>query len=121
MSIFRASFILLFSCIAIAFASCEAAKKDVSATFDANAATVAHVFADFQAEDDHFFTHFAEDDDSPSEWTGNIVVGRQQWGGPQYDVRNGGGLVTWSTSGTGIYSLDDSLDGSEVHGYTNER
>ena len=57
-------------------------------------------------------------DESPSEWTGNIVVGRQQWGGPQYDVQNGGGLVSWSTSGTGIYSLDDSLDGSEVHGYT---
>ena len=61
MSIFRASFILLFSCIAIAFASCDTAKTDVSATFDANVATVAHVFADFQAEDDHFFTHFAED------------------------------------------------------------
>jgi hypothetical protein len=48
----------------LTFSGCNApteTNSDVSAVFDANAATIAHAFADFQAEDEHFFTHFAED------------------------------------------------------------
>jgi hypothetical protein len=57
--------------------------------------------------------------DSPSAWTGNIVVGMQQWGGPQFDVQNDNELISWSLSGTGLYSLDDSgsSGGSMQHGY----
>ena len=40
---------------------CQAPDTNVSPIFEANAATVAQVFADFQAESDDFFTHFAED------------------------------------------------------------
>jgi hypothetical protein len=119
MSTFRASFILLFSCIAIAFASCDAAKKDVSATFDANAATVAHVFADFQAEDDHFFAHFAED----AYWAGTSLNApdsialadvapkyRELWGKYDYTLTEEANFLP------GVNPVSKETDGS-VRGY----
>lgn len=41
--------------------SCDAPAPQGAAHFEANAATIAQVFADFEAESDQFFTHFAPD------------------------------------------------------------
>ena len=46
---------------AVLFFACNPPASDASATFEANAATIAQVFADFEAESDDFFTHFNED------------------------------------------------------------
>ena len=64
MNLFQTTFGLLVAATALTFSGCNApaeTKADVSATFDANAATVLHLFSDFESEDEHFFTHFAED------------------------------------------------------------
>ena len=96
-----------------------AAKKDVSATFDANAATVAHVFADFQAEDDHFFTHFAED----AYWAGTSLNApdsialadvapkyRELWGKYDYTLTEEANFLP------GVNPVSKETDGS-VRGY----
>lgn len=41
--------------------SCQSSDDAATKTFNANAATIAETFAEFEAEDDHFFTHFADD------------------------------------------------------------
>ena len=56
---------LAFSFAAIAaaaalFFSCNPPATDATATFEANAANIAQVLADFEAESDEFFTHFAD-------------------------------------------------------------
>ena len=61
MNFFQLTLTAGIATMAFALSSCDDAQSDVSATFDANVATVAHAFADFQAEDEHFFTHFSED------------------------------------------------------------
>ena len=43
------------------FFACAAPPPSAQDKFEANAATVAQVFADFEAESDAFFTHFAPD------------------------------------------------------------
>lgn len=57
---------LTFFCGAIVAAavvlfSCSQPASDASAKFEANSATIAEVFADFEAESDDFFTHFNAD------------------------------------------------------------
>lgn len=57
---------LAFSVGIVAFAlslffACAAPPPSAQAKFEANAATVAQVFADFEAESDAFFAHFASD------------------------------------------------------------
>jgi len=47
--------------VALVFYSCSQPAVDATATFEANSATIAQVFADFEAESDQFFTHFAPD------------------------------------------------------------
>jgi len=119
MTTLRSPFILLFSCMAIAFASCDTAKTDVSATFDANVATAAHVFADFQAEDDHFFTHFAED----AYWAGTSLNApdsialadvapkyRELWGKYDYTLTEEANFLP------GVNPVSKETDGS-VRGY----
>jgi hypothetical protein len=64
MNVFQSTFAPIIAAIGLTLSGCNTpaeTKADVSATFDANAATIDHAFADFQAEDEHFFTHFAED------------------------------------------------------------
>tara|TARA_B100000767_G_scaffold45614_1_gene40013 strand:- start:2868 stop:3383 length:516 start_codon:yes stop_codon:yes gene_type:complete len=61
MNFFQLTLTAGIATMAFALSSCDDAQSDVSATFDANVATVALAFADFQAEDEHFFTHFSED------------------------------------------------------------
>jgi len=46
---------------AIVLFSCSRSASDASATFETNSATIAEVFADFEAESDDFFTHFNAD------------------------------------------------------------
>lgn len=46
---------------AVVLFSCSQPASDASATFEANSATIAEVFADFEAESDDFFTHFNAD------------------------------------------------------------
>lgn len=42
------------------FFACAAPPPDAAKVFEANAANIAQVFADFEAESDDFFTHFAD-------------------------------------------------------------
>ncbi len=46
---------------AVVLFSCSQPASDASAKFEANSATIAEVFADFEAESDDFFTHFNAD------------------------------------------------------------
>ena len=41
--------------------ACQLPDNSATNTFNTNAATIAEAFAEFEAEDDHFFTHFADD------------------------------------------------------------
>jgi hypothetical protein len=64
MNVLKLTFAFIIALFGLMSSGCNApvqTKVDVSAIFEANAATVAHVFGDFQAENEHFFTHFAED------------------------------------------------------------
>jgi hypothetical protein len=51
----------LIAPVLLTLAACGSDSPSVSTTFEANAATIAQVFADFEAESDEFFSHFAED------------------------------------------------------------
>ena len=45
--------------VAVVLFSCSQPASDASEKFEANSATIAQVFADFEAESDDFFTHFS--------------------------------------------------------------
>lgn len=47
--------------VAALFFSCNPPATDATETFEANSSTIAEVFAEFEAESDEFFTHFAPD------------------------------------------------------------
>ncbi len=119
MRLFQFPIALIPAFFVFAFSSCDSPSSEVSATFDANAATIAHVFADFQAEDDHFFTHFAED----AYWAGTSLNApdsialadvapkyRELWGKYDYTLTEEANFLP------GVNPVSKETDGS-VRGY----
>lgn len=124
MNLFKPTCALIVTAFGFTFSGCNApveTNSDVSTIFDANAATVAHAFGDFQAENEHFFTHFAED----AYWAGtslnapdSIVLAdiapkyRELWA--KYDYT----LITEPNFLPGVNPDSKETDGS-VRGYFN--
>ena len=52
--------ISVYGAVAVILFSCESPDAPAAVTFETNSATIARVFADFEAESDDFFTHFNE-------------------------------------------------------------
>ena len=115
---------LTFSFAAIAaaaalFFSCTPSATDASATFEANSATIAQVFADFEAESDEFFTHFNADAvwrgtglNAPDTVTLEQVTAKYKAAWAKYDYE----LISPTNFLPGVNPQTKAVDGS-VRGY----
>jgi len=107
------------SVAAVLFFACNPPASDASATFEANAATIAQVFADFEAESDDFFTHFNEDAiwrgtglNAPDTVTLEQVTAKYQAAWAKYDYE----LISPTNFLPGVNPQTKAVDGS-VRGY----
>jgi hypothetical protein len=115
---------LTFSFAAIAaaaglFLSCNPPATDATATFEANSATIAQVFADFEAESDEFFTHFNADAiwrgtglNAPDTVTLEQVTAKYKAAWAKYDYE----LISPTNFLPGVNPQTKAVDGS-VRGY----
>ena len=115
---------LTFSFAAIAaaaglFLSCNPPVTDATATFEANSATIAQVFADFEAESDEFFTHFNADAiwrgtglNAPDTVTLEQVTAKYKAAWAKYDYE----LISPTNFLPGVNPQTKAVDGS-VRGY----
>ena len=115
---------LTFSFAAIAaaaalFFACTPPATDASATFEANSATIAQVFADFEAESDEFFTHFNADAvwrgtglNAPDTVTLEQVTAKYKAAWAKYDYE----LISPTNFLPGVNPQTKAVDGS-VRGY----
>ena len=115
---------LTFSFAAIAaaaalFFSCNPPATDATATFEANSATIAQVFADFEAESDEFFTHFNADAiwrgtglNAPDSVTLEQVTAKYKAAWAKYDYE----LISPTNFLPGVNPQTKAVDGS-VRGY----
>ena len=96
---------------AVVLFSCSQPASDASAKFEANSATIAQVFADFEAESDDFFTHF----NAEAVWrgTGLNAPGHRHLGASHGQVQGGVGQVRLRIF---LVSPTKAVDGS-VRGY----
>ena len=101
------------------FFSCNSPASDATATFEANAATIAQVFADFEAESDEFFTHFNADAvwrgtglNAPDTVTLDQVTAKYKAAWAKYDYE----LISPTDFLPGVNPQTKAVDGS-VRGY----
>lgn len=115
---------LTFSFAAIAaaaglFLSCNPPATDATATFEANSATIAQVFEDFEAERDEFFAHFNADAiwrgtglNAPDTVTLEQVTAKYKAAWAKYDYE----LISPTNFLPGVNPQTKAVDGS-VRGY----
>jgi len=99
--------------------SCGSPNSEAAATFEKNAATIAQVFADFEAESDEFFTHFNEDAiwrgtglNAPDTVTLEQVTAKYKAAWAKYDYE----LISPTNFLPGVNPQTKAVDGS-VRGY----
>ena len=99
--------------------SCSQPAPDASAKFEANSATIAQVFADFEAESDDFFTHFNAEAvwrgtglNAPDSVTLEQVTAKYKAAWSKYDYE----LVSPTNFLPGVNPQTKTVDGS-VRGY----
>ena len=104
---------------AVLFFSCTPPASEATATFEANAATIAQVFADFEAESDEFFTHFNAEAiwrgtglNAPDTVTLEQVTAKYKAAWAKYDYE----LISPTNFLPGVNPQTKAVDGS-VRGY----
>ena len=101
------------------FLSCNPPATEATATFEANSASIAQVFADFEAENDEFFTHFNAEAvwrgtglNAPDTVTLEQVTAKYKTAWAKYDYE----LISPTNFLPGVNPQTKAVDGS-VRGY----